>query len=300
MSIDKYLEENRSTVRTATSRRCYRDKLGRAEREIGPLLEATGPDLARFLTSKDWAPQTVRSYKVVLVSYYRWALRSGQLHRDPTVSLDDIRPPARGVRKQHWLSAAQARHLIETCPDTLVGQRDRAAVATLVLTGLRARELTRVRWGHLETSKAVLHVLGKGDKHAEVGITDQLARELEMWRDLFRRNGASLEGEAPVIPALQNQFQTSPEGRTCVLGVTQRAISVEQLRALVGRAGHRIGIEKLAPHDLRRTLAGLLENEGIRLEDIQKVLRHSSVATTQRYLSTNPSKGAEVLRAFRL
>ena len=300
MTIDQYLDENRSTVRTEASRRCYRQKLRQAEAEVGPLLEAAGPDLARFLTNKEWAPQTVRSYKVVLVSFYRWALRTGLLYRDPTVHLDQIRPPARGVRKRHWLSPAQARQLLDPCPGDLLGPRDRVALAVLVLTGLRAAELTRVRWNHVQPSKGVIHVLGKGNKHAEVGIGPQLDVELKIWRDQLAHHGTELGDEAAIVPALHRRFESSPEGRTNALVVTDRPISVVQLRALVRRAGVRIGVERLAPHDLRRTLAGLLENNGVRLDDIQKVLRHSSVATTERYLSSNPSKGAEVLREFTL
>ena len=46
----------------------------------------------------------------------------------------------------------------------------------------------------------------------------------------------------------------------------------------------RVGIEQLAPHDLRRTCARLCHSAGGELEQIQFLLGHVSVQTTERYL----------------
>jgi integrase len=48
----------------------------------------------------------------------------------------------------------------------------------------------------------------------------------------------------------------------------------------------RIGIPQVAPHDLRRTTAKLCRAAGGELEQIQMLLGHSSVQTTERYLGT--------------
>ena len=67
---------------------------------------------------------------------------------------------------------------------------------------------------------------------------------------------------------------------------------------MISAAGRAIGLDGVAPHDMRRTFAGLLEDSGMDIMDIQKVMRHSSVATTERYLQDNPSKAVDVLRNF--
>jgi integrase len=44
----------------------------------------------------------------------------------------------------------------------------------------------------------------------------------------------------------------------------------------------------------------MLDARGVPLDQIQKVLRHSSVATTQRYLADNPAKAVDLMQTFTL
>ena len=52
----------------------------------------------------------------------------------------------------------------------------------------------------------------------------------------------------------------------------------------VKRHAKRIGLDHLAPHDLRRTCARLCHEAGGELEQIQFLLGHASVQTTERYI----------------
>jgi site-specific recombinase XerD len=62
-------------------------------------------------------------------------------------------------------------------------------------------------------------------------------------------------------------------------GITPKAIW-HIVKAAAGRAG----IQKLAPHDLRRSCARLCHQAGGELEQIQFLLGHASIQTTERYL----------------
>ncbi len=53
---------------------------------------------------------------------------------------------------------------------------------------------------------------------------------------------------------------------------------------VVKRFANAVGIPKLSPHDRRRTCARLRHTAGGELEQIQFLLKHSSVDTTERYL----------------
>ena len=55
---------------------------------------------------------------------------------------------------------------------------------------------------------------------------------------------------------------------------------------VVTRSARKIGIPRLAPHDLRRTCAKLCRASGGDLEQIQFLLGHSSIQTTERYLGS--------------
>ena len=56
---------------------------------------------------------------------------------------------------------------------------------------------------------------------------------------------------------------------------------------MVAKYGKRIGVPKLAPHDLRRTFAKLAHKGRAALEQIQLSLGHASIPTTERYLGVH-------------
>jgi integrase len=61
-------------------------------------------------------------------------------------------------------------------------------------------------------------------------------------------------------------------------------MSPKVLWDVVRAAAARAGIDKLAPHDLRRTCARLCHLAGGELDQIQFLLGHVSIQTTERYL----------------
>ena len=61
-------------------------------------------------------------------------------------------------------------------------------------------------------------------------------------------------------------------------------MTVKAVWHIVEESARRIGVAKLAPHDLRRTCARLCHASGGELEQIQFLLGHVSVQTTERYL----------------
>ena len=62
-------------------------------------------------------------------------------------------------------------------------------------------------------------------------------------------------------------------------GITEKVVW-----SVVKEFAGRVGIEQLAPHDLRRTCARLCHSAGGELEQFQSLLGHVSVQTTERYL----------------
>jgi site-specific recombinase XerD len=88
------------------------------------------------------------------------------------------------------------------------------------------------------------------------------------------------------------QMDACGEGdrRACLQGCQQawnslgRGISENVVWYVVRQCALRLGLEHLAPHDLRRTCAKLCHVNGGELEQIQFLLGHASVLTTERYL----------------
>ena len=136
--------------------------------DTSSLLEVDGSTLLSWLTGKDWAPQTVRSWKVVLKGFYKWATRAGLIDTDPSDALEDLRPSSKGVRRHHWLTEDQVKAVIGSCPNSLHGHRDRVILAIGLLVGLRSAEINRLNWTDIDFQEGRIHVHGKGEKHATV------------------------------------------------------------------------------------------------------------------------------------
>ena len=186
---------------------------------------------------------------------------------------DAIRIETRKGHKAHtWLSMAEVQALLETCDGDIVGQRDRLALGLLVSAGLRRQEAVSLRFEDVVMlpvegkMRAVLSVTGKGKKSRTVPISDRLAAALDGW-------AAATGGEGLVLRSL---------GRKRVLGESMSTVAIFHI---VRKHGAMIGKPALAPHDLRRTYAQLGHEAGVAVTQISRMLGHSNIATTQRYLN---------------
>jgi site-specific recombinase XerD len=176
-----------------------------------------------------------------------------------------------GVRLGNWLSATEARALWQS-PDvaTLKGKRDRAIIAVLLGCGLRRRELADLSFDHLQRREerwAIVDLIGKGGHVRTVPIPDWVKRFLDEW--LAAANLASGKLFRCVCRA----------GSVWGNGMTEKVVwHVVKMHA------KRLEMPKLAPHDLRRSCARFCHAAGGELEQIQFLLGHVSVQTTERYL----------------
>jgi site-specific recombinase XerD len=179
-----------------------------------------------------------------------------------------------GTKAHTWLSQAEVKRLLQNCcdMDTITGLRDKITLGLLTGAGLRREELVNLTWADIERlpvkgkMRTVLNIKGKGAKNRPVPISDKLAAALDKWADVVGREG----------------FVVRSLGMNRELGDSISAVAIFHL---VNKDGAKIGKPDLAPHDLRRTYAQLGYEAGVPITQISKLLGHSSVATTQRYLN---------------
>src|SRR5579875_108733 len=125
--------------------------------------------------------------------------------------------------------------------------RDRAILEVLYATGIRVGELVALEMDDIAWERAVIRVIGKGNKERTVPIGQPALRAVEQWL----RHGR---------PA----FQTGASGSAIFLGVRGRRIDPREVRRVVYAATH------------------LLEG-GADLRSVQEILGHATLATTQLY-----------------
>lgn len=198
----------------------------------------------------------------------------------------------KGIKKGNWITISQAQELINA-PDqtTHIGMRDAALLALLIGCGLRRAELVDLRWNQIKKSEigtnstnptqksigaqnthvifSIENIAGKGNRLRTITIPDWAAEKLSIWQRRWY-----YEQSDRVFHSITRH------------GYKSVRLSVSAVRNIVQKYAAQTGLEQIAPHDLRRTYAGLAHKGGASIEIIQQSLGHSSPATTQRYLQT--------------
>ena len=146
-------------------------------------------------------------------------------------------------------------------------QRNALIIALFYSCGIRLAELQGVRFGDLSADKSSLHIRGKGDKHRMIPVLPELAERIERYAALLQGEGISTSTEAPMI--------VSEQGKPLSRSTIQRVV-----KAKLGEANVQ---GKKSPHILRHTFATHLLNKDADMRDIQELMGHSSLKTTQCY-----------------
>jgi integrase/recombinase XerD len=178
-----------------------------------------------------------------------------------------------GIRTGNWLSQKQAQTLLST-PDTstLRGLRDRAILAVLLGCGLRRSEVAGLTFAHLQQRDGRWCIVDLVGKHGRVR-TAPMPTWVKAAVDSWASPASVTEG-----------YVFRPVNRAD--RVTGEALGEKVVWQLIKPYAEAAGVPGIAPHDLRRTCAKLCRAGGGELEQIQLLLGHASVQTTERYLGT--------------
>jgi integrase/recombinase XerD len=202
---------------------------------------------------------------VVLRRFYRAMVAMGYLDHaaNPLSAFPSIKAVPRKLPTV--LSAEQVRRLLaEPAIDTVIGLRDRALLALLYGTGIRASECASLRTGQVDLEQLTITVRGKGGHQRAIPLNPELAEVLRVY--------AQARGPAlPTAPFFRSRF-----GR-----LLSRGSVYERVRTWGRRS--RVGFP-LSPHRLRHTFATHLVRAGVGLVTIRDLLGHRLITSTQVYL----------------
>ena len=179
-----------------------------------------------------------------------------------------------GCRLGNWLTAEEARTLWQLPdPSTLKGKGDRAILALLLGCGLRRRELTELTIDHFQRREdhwAIVDLIGKGGHVRTIPVPSWVKGTVDDWLAASRIDNGRL-------------FRC-----LCRMGTIWGTEKTEKVVwHVVKQYAGKVGILKLAPHDLRRSCARLCHSAGGELEQIQFLLGHVSVQTTENISAAN-------------
>jgi site-specific recombinase XerD len=192
-----------------------------------------------------------------------------------------------GFRSGNWLSAEQSSEVLKCAHgNSMRAKRDYAMLALLFGCGFRRSELVGLEWDEVQMRQghwAVVDLIGKGGHIRTVPIPQWVKAALDRWIVAAEVTGGRIFR------------RVARAGKVWGKGISQNVVWY-----VVKGCCERAGLEHIAPHDLRRTCAKLCHTSGGELEQIQFLLGHASVQTTERYLGCKQNLGHPVNDLFEL
>jgi site-specific recombinase XerD len=240
------------------------------------------------LESRGLAANTINQQLAAVRRLAHEAADSGLLSPELAAGISRVKGVKQlGFRFGNWLSAEQSSEVLKhACGDSMRAKRDYAMLAMLFGCGFRRSELVgleadeiQMRQGHW----AVVDLIGKGGHIRTVPIPEWVKAALDQW------TVAAKVTDGRIFRAVARA------GKVWGKGISQNVVWY-----VVKTCCERAGLERIAPHDLRRTCAKLCHSSGGELEQIQFLLGHASVQTTERYLGCKQNLGHPVNDLFDL
>jgi integrase len=224
------------------------------------------------LEQRGYAPATINLRLAAVRRIAYEAADAGLLSPELAAGIRRVKGVRRiGVRLGNWLTPEQGRRLVgATTPSSPRELRDQAMVAMLIGCGLRRGELLALQLESIQQREehwVIADLVGNGGHVRTVPIPTWVKRHVDAW------TAAAGVTHGPVFRAINKAGRVWGDG-----------MSPKVLWDVVRAAAARAGIDKLAPHDLRRTCARLCHLAGGELDQIQFLLGHVSIQTTERYL----------------
>ena len=242
------------------------------------------PRALRFvkrLHDRDYAPSSIARIISNLRGFFRYLKKNGHVGEDPFRLVSGPRVPR---VLPSVLSEGEASALVNF-PDESgdpASLRDKAILELFYESGVRLSELCGLVWGDFEEGSGAILVHGKGGRDRKVPVVGEARAALASYRTSLQKEGV-IDSARPIFA-----------------GKGGRGLSVWQVGRIVSRRSRDGGLErKVTPHALRHSCATHLLNREADLREIQALLGHASLGTTQRYLHTGLNELAKKLAKVR-
>jgi integrase/recombinase XerD len=213
--------------------------------------------------TKPLRPVSIRDYHICLSRMYSWMVDEGIIDASPMDRIE--RPQAREEVKQP-LTTDQTQALLRAARTSNNARRDEAIVMMLFDSGVRASELVSIKVGDVDLRNGSFEVTGKGNKKRMCYLGRQTLKVLSIY---LRK--AKLQPSAPLFPSRGGE-----------------ALTRSGLLHLLQRLGKAAGV-KVNVHQMRRTFATNILQNGSDLVAVRDMLGHQSISMTLKYLAISQS-----------
>lgn len=216
--------------------------------------------IEKWLGGLNVADSTRVTYFQVVRTFLRWSVERGWIATDPTRGIR-LRTPAQGPARN--LAPEEVAALLEVVPD----ERARVIVLLMVQDCLRRSEVSKLCVEEIDKRGGVMLVHGKGSKQRVVPISDETLEAIATYLAKFPNP------RGPLVRSYSHP---------------RMPISGSQIGNLMSEWMYAAGVKRAAwdgrsPHALRHTGAGDLLESGADIGQVQEILGHASLSTTNTY-----------------
>lgn len=225
-------------------------------------------------------PATQARTLSALRTFFGYMVEKGIIEGTPT---EFISSPKMGRPLPEVLSIEEIDAMLDTIDlSTPAGHRDRAELEMLYSCGLRVSELTGLRLGDIFWEDGFVRIMGKGSKQRLVPISGEAMHRLHLYLEVRPTLATDASGDALFINLRGG-----------------KAISRMAVFSMVEKAARTAGIQKrISPHTLRHSFATHLLEGGADIRQVQELLGHENITTTEIYTHLNEKHLAEVMGAL--
>ncbi len=231
----------------------------------------------KYLDSCKYADRSIIRKYSSLANYFKF-LEDNNFLKIQLTQL--IVAPKKHHRFYSFLTQSEIRLLIESIDTTTnLGKRNRALIEVIYSTGARISEVESMTLKALNLENNEIEVFGKGRKYRVVYLNQSACMYLKKYLDI--RNEFSFSSKT------QNYGQND----WLFLNKFGKKLTVRGMRKILKKYLAECGItKKISPHDIRHSFATHLLQEGAGIREIQELLGHENISTTQIYTHLNLKK----------
>ena len=256
----------------------------------GVAMDDFDPDAFKRYDISDWAvylfekrglkATSVNRSLASLRSFWKWMLKQQYTTHDIVSNIKQFKTPK---RLPTYVPKTRMDDVIEGLKDDIDSDnierlRDAVIILLLYTCGLRLSELVEANIDDISSDFSTIRVCGKGNKMRIQPIVKSVGNVLKKY---FSQNSS--------------QNICTGQKKALILSKKGERINRRAVQRIVDRKLKCYGIQgKTSPHVLRHTFATHLLNEGADLREIQELLGHSALRTTQVYTHTNIESLKEV------
>lgn len=222
-------------------------------------------------------------------SFFNYLLLEDKIQVSPA---ELVQPPKVGRTLPDTLSTDEIDRLIGSINDsTLKGLRDRAILEVLYSCGLRVSELCNLKIGDLFFGEGYIRVTGKGDKQRIVPISGIARDRIQLYLE-YRREEEKRKSKEKKTATKSGKRS----GDFLFLNNRGQSLTRVMIFTIIKQAAERAGINKaVSPHSLRHSFATHLLEGGANIRQVQELLGHESILTTEIYTHLDASHLRETL-----